>query len=697
MTTRDDDLVGRVLDGRYYLRKILARGGMGTVFLATDTRLDRTVAVKVMQGGDADIDFNERLSAEARAAARLSHPNVVAVFDQGDDAGVLYLVMEYVPGHTLRDVISREAPLPPRRVLSLIDPLLVALSAAHDARIIHRDVKPENVLITPSGQLKVADFGLARAITSTSQATTGVLIGSVSYLAPELVLNEGADARCDVYAVGAVMFELLTGQKPHTGETPIQVAYQHVHADVPAPSTLVAGIPPYVDALVARATARDRDQRSADARVLLHQLRRVRSALEAELVDDVELTQDLQLHRVAAAMAGSDGWPGPDTAPGADDWSTGVGEWSGGDGGPAAATAVAAASASSVYGDTATPEDSTALYRPGPPEAYDSGYEATRAVTRDAAGIPAPPLAHTRAATRYDDKHRRGRRMLVTVLVLALLAAGLGWWFGVARYDSAPDLLGMPVAQARAEGQRAGYTVDDGDEAFSETVPRGSVVSTDPGPGDRILPEGTMTLTVSKGRERYAAPDVEGMSEEEAEAALAEVKAVVGEVERKYSDTVDSGDVISTSLPVGRMIRPDTEVDLVVSKGRKPVTVKDYTGKPVDGAQAKLEKAGFEVDVERVYDDKVPRDQIMAQDPASGTAYKGDTVTLTVSDGREPIEVPGVIGKNVDDARAILEAAGFKVEVEKERIHFGSNLVSRQSPGGGDEAPPGSTILLRIV
>ncbi|MFC6149180.1 MULTISPECIES: Stk1 family PASTA domain-containing Ser/Thr kinase [Mumia] len=686
MTTRDDDLVGRVLDGRYYLRKILARGGMGTVFLATDTRLDRTVAVKVMQGGDTDIDFSERLSSEARAAARLSHPNVVAVFDQGDDAGVLYLVMEYVPGHTLRDVISREAPLPPRRVLSLIDPLLVALSAAHDARIIHRDIKPENVLITPSGQLKVADFGLARAITPNTQATTGVLIGSVSYLAPELVLNEGADARCDVYAVGAVMFEMLTGQKPHTGETPIQVAYQHVHADVPAPSTLVTGIPPYVDALVARATARDRDQRSADARVLLHQVRRVRSALEAELVDDVDLTQDLQLHRVAASMAGPDGWPAPEGWP--ESWPD------------ADATPTAAAVMAAPYTET-VPDDSTALYRPGPPEAYATGYEATRAVTRDAAGIPAPPVEHTRAgnraSTRFEDKHRRGRRMLIAVLVVAVLAATFGWWYGVARYDSAPDLLGMTVAQARAEGQRAGYSVDDAGQEFSETVPRGSVVSTEPEPGGRILPEGTMALTISKGKERYAAPDVEGMSEDEAEAALAEVKAIVGDVEREYSDTVDTGDVISASLPVGRMIRPDTEVDLVVSKGRKPVTVKDYTGKSLETAQAKLDKAGFEVEVDRVYDDEVPKDQVMAQDPASGTAYKGDTITLTVSDGREPIEVPGVVGKNVDDARAILEAAGFKVKVEKERIHFGSNLVSRQSPGGGDEAPPGTTILLRIV
>ncbi|MGH1562662.1 Stk1 family PASTA domain-containing Ser/Thr kinase [Mumia sp. DW29H23] len=690
MATLDDDLlVGRVLDGRYHLRKILARGGMGTVLLATDTRLDRTVAVKVMQAGPDDRGFTTRLQVEARAAARLNHPNVVAVFDQGEDTGLLYLVMEYVPGHTLRDVISREAPLPPRRVLTLVEPLLLALSAAHDTRMIHRDVKPENVLITPGGQVKVADFGLARAFSSDTEATSGVLVGSVSYLAPELVLNEGADARCDVYAVGAMMFEMLTGSKPHTGETPIQVAYQHVHADVPAPSTMVAGIPPYVDALVARATARDHDQRSADARVLLHQVRRVRSALEAEVSDDIELTQDLQLHRIA--VASSDELPDLAAATALAPAVAGHDAWGASDDYADAPTAVGS------YDDAGLGHDDTVGYRPGPPEAYDSGYEATRTVTRDAAGIPSAPVATTPAAEHNRRQRRRGRRMLIAVLVVALVAAGVGWWYGVARYDSAPDLVGIPLAQARAEGQRAGYTVETGGEAYSETVARGSIVSTDPGPGGRILPEGTLTLVVSKGKERYPMPDLQGMSESEAESALADVKAVIGQVDRKYSESVDQGDVISMSLPVGRMIRPDTAVDLVVSKGRRPVDVADYTGKSVDHAQAKLEKAGFEVDVDRVYDAEVPKDQVMAQDPSSGTAYKGDTVKLTVSDGPEPIEVPGVIGKNVDDARAILEAAGFKVKVEKERIHFGSNLVSRQSPGGGDEAPPGSTILLRIV
>jgi len=258
-----DRLVGRVLDGRYRVGARVAKGGMATVYEALDMRLDRVVALKVMHLGlGDDAEFGRRFVAEARAAAKLSHPNVVAVFDQGDDNGTLFLAMEYVPGRTLRDVIRQQAPLPPGRALDLLVPVLSALSAAHDAGIVHRDIKPENVLISDDGTVKVADFGLARAVTTTGQtATQGLLMGTVSYLAPELVTDGSADARSDVYSAGILLYELLTGSKPHTGDTPIQVAYAHVHADVPPPSSLEPSIPPYVDALVQRATARDREFR----------------------------------------------------------------------------------------------------------------------------------------------------------------------------------------------------------------------------------------------------------------------------------------------------------------------------------------------------------------------------------------------------------------------------------------------------
>ncbi|WP_293786583.1 protein kinase, partial [uncultured Aeromicrobium sp.] len=292
--TGDQALVGHTLDGRYVIHERIARGGMASVFRATDLRLDRVVAVKIMHAGlgDAD-DFRRRFVSEAKAAAKLNHRNVVAVFDQGTDGDFTYLVMEYVPGRTLRDVLRAQAPMSAQQALAYLDPILQALAEAHAAKLIHRDVKPENVLITPSGEVKVADFGLARAVSSSTAHTGGALIGTVSYLAPEVVLHRGSDPRADVYACGAMLFEMLTGRKPHVADTPIQIAYLHVNVDIPAPSTLVSGLPDYVDALVARATARDPQRRSPDARALLYQVRQVRRALAEGADDDPELTADL--------------------------------------------------------------------------------------------------------------------------------------------------------------------------------------------------------------------------------------------------------------------------------------------------------------------------------------------------------------------------------------------------------------------
>ena len=303
-----DPMVGRLLDGRYRISGRIARGGMATVYEAMDLRLDRTVAVKVMHPGLGDDDeFASRFVSEARSAARLSHPNVVAVYDQGDDDGSVFLAMEFVPGHTLRDTIGKEAPMSPSRALALLEPVVSALAAAHRAGLVHRDVKPENVLIADDGRVKVADFGLAKAVSATTQHTaTGVLIGTVSYIAPELVVEGRSDARADVYAVGVILYELLTGSKPHQGETPIQVAYKHVHEDVPAPSRAAPGIPDYVDALVARATARDREQRPADAGVLLQHLRRVTQALNAGVREDDDLVADLMPRVLAGTYAGAE-------------------------------------------------------------------------------------------------------------------------------------------------------------------------------------------------------------------------------------------------------------------------------------------------------------------------------------------------------------------------------------------------------
>jgi eukaryotic-like serine/threonine-protein kinase len=272
-----DLLTGRMLDRRYHVRSRIAHGGMATVYLATDTRLDREVALKVMHADLArDADFVDRFIGEAKSVARLSHPNIVSVFDQGADGQYLYLAMEYVPGRTLRALLRERGWLPWQEALALIDPVLAGLAAAHQAGLVHRDVKPENVLITADGRVKVVDFGLARASAAVGNTRAGVIIGSVAYIAPESVTGAATDARTDVYGAGILLFEMLTGRQPFTGETPLAVAYAHVNSDVPAVSSLAGGIPPAVDHLVRAATSRDPGRRPPNAGAFLQAVRTLR-------------------------------------------------------------------------------------------------------------------------------------------------------------------------------------------------------------------------------------------------------------------------------------------------------------------------------------------------------------------------------------------------------------------------------------
>src|SRR6266536_1926761 len=268
--TLADAPIGQLLDGRYRVESRIARGGMATVYIATDTRLDRTVALKIMHRELAsDADFVRRFIDEAKSVARLSHPNIVAVFDQGSDGEHLYLAMEYVRGRPLRDLLNERGRLGPAETLDLMVPVLAGLGAAHQAGLVHRDVKPENVLLAADMRVKVVDFGLARAVAQARHTKTGMLIGTPAYLAPEQVSRAAGDARSDVYAAGVVLFELVTGRQPYTGDSPLAVAYRHVNEAVPAPSQIVPGLPQALDALVALATSRDPELRPDDASQLL--------------------------------------------------------------------------------------------------------------------------------------------------------------------------------------------------------------------------------------------------------------------------------------------------------------------------------------------------------------------------------------------------------------------------------------------
>lgn len=672
----DDAMIGQLVHDRYRITGFIARGGMASVFTAQDTRLDREVAVKIMHHGLGDTDqFTERFQREAKSAARLNHHNVVAVFDQGSDGPITYLVMELVPGRTLREVMRHESPMPTLRALDLVEQVLIALVAAHDAGIVHRDIKPENVLITPDGDVKVADFGLARAVSSATTATGKTLIGTVSYLAPEVVVNAGTDARSDVYSVGAMLYEMLTGLKPHHAESPIQVAYKHVHEDIGPPSAQRPGLPDYVDALVARATSRDRDRRSADARVLLQQLRQVQRALRDGLEDDPELAADLRPTPVTPST--SDAGAEVDTAPvagragSADDGAdTEVVAGAGADVGTS--TMVLGGATAMTPAPGPTPQDAA----PAPPEP-----------PRRPAPTPAPgpePQGNDRQTSR------RGRVLLILALLLTLLAGLGGWYFGIGRYESTPSLVNMTEQQAQTAAEKAGYTFTVDSRDFSETVPLGSVISTSPGPGDRILPGDRIQAVVSKGPERYKVPDLRGQTPEAAEAILEETKLKLGDQTEAFDQDVPEGQIIGVDgVAVGDQVKRDTAIDVVVSKGREPLEVQDFTGQTREAATSGLQDIGFTVTAQEEFSDSVPAGTVIRQDPASGTKLRGDAITIVVSKGPDVVQVPDVEGMRKNEAQSTLEAAGLQVQV---LFGNGNFEVRAQTPSPGSTVKRGSTV-----
>lgn len=720
-----DPMGGRVLDGRYRIGARIARGGMASVYEALDLRLDRTVAIKIMHAGlGDDEEFAARFVREARAAARLSHPHVVAVHDQGDDDGVVFLAMELVAGHTLRDTVAKESPMPPGRALALLEPVVSALAAAHRAGIIHRDVKPENVLIaedphTGAEVVKVADFGLARAVSADTQhtATGGVLIGTVSYLAPELVVDGRSDTRADVYAVGVVLHELLTGRKPHEGETPIQVAYKHVHADVPAPSRQVPGIPPYVDALVARATARDRSQRPADAGVLLHQLHRVQHALAAGVADDADLTEDLSPVRpapgVASAAVAAPGdtapevWDpeeieallGPDRSrpvPEPTSWLPRQGESDDAEAprpaGPVrltGPTALALAAHDAGAAPTTSPDTVAVPVLDRDAPAGSTG--GSGAAPAHPGGRSAPPGARPR-------RSRRGLLLLVVALVLAVGVGGGAYWFGWARYSTVPAVLDQTGASAVTELEAAGFEVVVGDPVYSDDVAEGRVVSTDPDPGSRLVTGREVTLVTSLGVEEYEVPRLAGRTRAEAEDALRDLTLVPGRVRERFSERVPEGVVIRSTPGTGAVRRPGATVDLVVSKGRRPLQVGDWVGRSADQAEQTLTERGLVVVRDQeVFDDEIAAGDVVSQSPDGGTLFAGETVTFVVSKGPELVEMPRLTASGVDAARERLEDLGFEVRVENSSTYIGLGYVLSTDPDPGDMVPKGSTVTLFLV
>ncbi len=612
---------------------------MGSVYIAMDRRLDREVALKIMRPDLArDEAFVARFRREAKSAARLADPHVVAVTDQGQDDKYAFLAMELVRGGTLRTVIRQEAPLPPGQALDIAESILQALAAAHRAGIVHRDVKPENVLIGEDGTVKVADFGLARAVTTeTMTGDSDVLLGTAAYLSPEQVERGTADERSDVYSAALLLFEMLTGAKAFPGDSPIHVAYQHVHGDMPLASDLVPTVPSDLDALIALGARKDPDERPRNAAVYLQALRETRRRLSEDDLDVV-----------------------PESAALVHDRPQEYGEH---------------APASSADDDGGG----------------DDGH--TRAISTD--GTDPLEIAGAAASAR---PRRRRRGLMIGLAVVVLLALGGGWLFtaGPLGRTTVPSVKGHAQGAAVDTLRAADLNVKL-QQDFSEDVRKGAVISVAPAAGTAVRRHGSVVLHVSKGPERYDVPRLAGTTRRHAVTALKRAHLAPGTITRRYSATVADGRVISTSPKAGTASRKGTHVDLVVSKGRQPVDVPDVAGHTRQDAKATLTGLGLTVKFgPEQHDRNVAKGDVISQSPGPGTAHKGDTVTLVVSKGPRMVAVPDVIGMTTEQATSTLEDAGLKVKVNR---YFGGifNKVRAQSIAKDKQVAVGTTVTISVV
>lgn len=600
-------LVGRLLDDRYRLESVIAKGGMAAVYQAVDTRLDRIVAVKVMHRALAeDPDFVRRFTREAQASAKLSTPEVVAIHDTGTDrdTGLAYLVMEHVRGINLRQLLLERGALPPARAVAIMEPVLRALAAAHAANLVHRDVKPENVLLADDGRVKVADFGLARAVeTSTMTQTTGLLIGTVAYLAPEQVESGTADARTDVYAAGVLLWELLTGTPPHAGDTPMSVAYKHVNEDVPAPSTVASGIPPELDALVVRATRRDPDARPADGAAFLAELVAVKAGLPpATAVEHRTLVVPITPPPPKKV---------PKVTPSPRRRRRGL-----------IATAIILVLALLALGGG---------YYLGSYRYTNAPSVLTKTLTEATKTLQDEGLKFERLTDRFSEDVPRGLVMDQDPDPNKRVRKGGTVEFTLSKGPDrriVPAVRDKSVADARAALKAVGLVdAPNPTREFSSSVDIGDVIRTDPAAGTKLKPGTPVRLFISKGRQPIEVPSFVGKKFEEANGKL---RTLGFEVKANYVFSDTEKDVVLDQQPKGGTAPKGSTITLTVSKGPDLVEVPDVTNMKPDRAKEILEAAGFKAERR---DAPFGRGRnVYATDPSAGTkAKRGSTVEYYVT------------------------------------------------------------------
>ena len=640
------------MDKRYLIERRVARGGMATVYEATDQRLERPVAIKIMHPHLAeDGDFTKRFIQEARQAARLAHPNIVNVFDQGQDGSITFIVMEYLPGITLRELLQDFGALTPAQTVDIVRAVLQGLDAAHTAGIVHRDLKPENVLLADDGRIKIADFGLARASTHNT-ATSQAPLGTIAYLSPEFISRGEADLRSDIYALGIMMFEMLTGAQPYQGDQAVTIAYQHQNDIVPPPSSKNPAIPALFDELVDWCTRRSADERPPHARAVLEHLVEVEKLLGAETLATatMELNQTIAMTQRMSPM------------------------------------------------DIQDPEVLD------PKSAVFEGLEP--APTQSVAVGEAPPQEPVR-----ERKPPRGRRLATLGTIVLLLVLGGGgaaawWWFtGPGALVTVPDVAGGSVLEATATLVEAELSVADTVlEEFDLVLPEGTVKGTNPSAGAEVEKQTEIRLIVSLGPNPVAVPAISGQSLAEVERALQEVNLILGSTSEEFNDFVDEGSVLrlvdeaNETLAAGSQVLAGSTLNAVLSAGPLP----DVTGLPVDEARETLDGVGVNgvVGGDGAFSDTVPEGYVVEVSlPAGATIRPGDTLTLIVSRGPELVMIPDLVGETIADAKEVLEGLGFEVEVRSEFPESDWDRsfarVTSLSPSSGQEVAKGTLVIIR--
>jgi serine/threonine-protein kinase len=630
------DLTGNLIDGRYQLLRQMDAGGMATIYEAIDTRLDRRVAVKIMHAHLAqDEQFVERFIREAKAAAALSHPNIVAVQDQGwNQSGIpaVFIVMELVDGHTLREYLNERGKIAITDGIKFLLPVLSALGAAHRLGIVHRDVKPENILVSKEGRIKITDFGLAKGamIGSTMTAESSVILGSVSYLSPEQVSRGIADSRSDVYSAAITAFEIFTGTKPFEGEEPIQIAFMHVNSRVPRISSLVPEVPKALDDLIFAATSVDPDERPRDCQIFHSQLLAISQALNPA-APQMSLELDIPIAPMRSKKKKSRG-------------------------------------------------------------------KFAQMTERISLTLPVAAVKETTVQVRERKKvSKRVRRNRWIAAGLAVLLGITTWWvlIGPGASVKFPSVVGATTEQANSTLTALGLKTTTVEERFDEDIAKGRVISTDPSAGDSIAPGGTVNLVLSKGAERYTIPSLLKLTPEAAVNLLAKSPLTVGEITEVFNASIPKGFVISSNPAQGAKVKRDTVVDLVVSKGIETFNLASFVGTNGEQALNELTAAGFNVTTTYAFDEKAMPGEVISQQPAAGAPLpKGAAVEIFVSKGSAFVYIPNVMRYTQERAVALLEDLGLKVVVKK--VTKSAKLVIGIDPKVNAKVKRGSTVTLTV-